>query len=62
MEKSNAKGVKNSVPRFTKEQLVTSVKYSRYKDVLSSQLRDDILYTHEETDKIINVFLKERVK
>lgn len=36
--------------KFTKEQICSSVKYSKYKDVLSCQLKDDVLYTFDRTD------------
>lgn len=54
--------IKSEVIKFTKEQLCSSVKYSKYKDILSSQLKDDASYTEEQVKKLIDDFLKGKVK
>lgn len=48
--------------KFTKEQICSSVKYSKHKDVLSYQLKDGTLYTFDAVDKIIDEFMKGKVK
>lgn len=50
------------VPNFAKEQICTSIKYSKYKDILSSQLKEGVQYTYNDVDKIIDEFLKGKVK
>ena len=47
---------------FSKEQLLKSEKYKQHRDILSSQLADDVSYTAAEADKAINDFLKRGVK
>ena len=47
---------------FSKEQLLKSEKYKQYRDILASQLADDVSYTAAEADKAINDFLKRGVK
>lgn len=59
MAKENAK---SEIVRFDKEQICNSVKYSRYKDILSSQLQDDKKYSYDEIDKVIEDFMKGKVK
>ncbi len=59
MTKAN---VKAEVPKFEKEQICSSVRYSKYKDVLSSQLHDDKSYSYDDIDKIIDDFMKGKVK
>lgn len=54
--------VKTEVSKFEKAQICSSVKYSRYKDILSSQLKDNQLYGYDEIDKIIDDFMKGKVK
>lgn len=59
MAKENAK---SEIVKFDKEQICNSVKYSRYKDILSSQLQDDKKYSYDEIDKVIEDFMKGKVK
>lgn len=59
MAKENAK---SEIVRFDKEQICNSVKYSRYKDILSSQLQDNKKYSYDEIDKVIEDFMKGKVK
>lgn len=53
---------KTEVLKFEKSQICSSVKYSRYKDILSSQLKDNQLYGYDEIDKVIDDFMKGKVK
>ena len=46
---------------FTKNQLVTSKKYSEKKDLLNALLVDDRSYTMTEVEEILNDFLKGKV-
>lgn len=59
MAKTN---IKTDIVKFGKEQICNSVKYSRYKDILSSQLQNDKQYSFEEIDKVIDDFMKGKVK
>lgn len=46
---------------FTKKQLISSKKYESNKDALSVILEDDKSYSFEETDKLLNNFMKGKV-
>lgn len=48
--------------RFTKEQLLNSVRYSGRKDALSVLLEEKKTYTHKEVELVLNKFLKKKVK
>lgn len=48
-------------PTFTKEQVINSKTYIRYKDLLNSVLDKNKEYTIQEIDDIINKFLKGKV-
>lgn len=50
-----------SLTKFTKQQVVGSKKYSRYRDVLNAILKDDKTYTHVEVEKKLETFLKGKV-
>lgn len=41
---------------FTKEQIVHSVKYRKYRDFLSGNLKKEQLYTTDEVDKLIDKY------
>lgn len=47
--------------RFTKEQIVSSEKYKKNKDILTAILKQDETYTKEEVENTIQEFLKRRV-
>lgn len=49
-------------PVFTKEQILTSKKYQHRKDVINVLLKDDQSYTSNEVDKLIDDFMKRKVK
>lgn len=49
-------------PKFTKEQLIKSKMYRHQIDVLKVVLEEDKTYSISETDKLINDFLKRKVK
>lgn len=47
-----------STDKFTKEQLRRSTRYRGYADVLSAVLKEGQMYSLEETDKLIDKYLK----
>jgi|LFRM01.1.fsa_nt_gb hypothetical protein len=49
-------------PKFTKEQLIKSKMYRHQIDVLKVVLEENKTYSISETDKLINDFLKRKVK
>lgn len=51
-----------SVPKFSKEQLVNSNWYSHRRDVLAVLLDDDKMYSHAAVDRMIGEFMKGKVK
>ena len=53
--------VKKTPPLFTKSQLVSSEKYKDRKDALNVLLDDAKSYSFEETDKILDNFMKGKV-
>lgn len=53
--------VKCSPPLFSKEQLITSKSFASRKDALNVLLDDDKLYSIENTNQILNKFLKGKV-
>lgn len=50
------------VAKYTKEQIVTSKKYRLRRDLLNALLDKDKSYSLEEVDKIIDNFMKRKVK
>lgn len=42
------------VPKFSKEQIVASKKYSPYKDFLSGNLKDGQMYAQTDVDALIS--------
>jgi hypothetical protein len=56
------KKTEENVPRFTKEQLLSSKRYNGQKDIINAILKDGVLYTLEEVDALIEKFMKGKVK
>lgn len=60
------KGVKETggavVVRYTKDQLIRSEKYRNQRDLLSALLDDRKIYSVIEAEKIMNQFMKGRVR
>lgn len=50
------------VPTFTKEQIITSVKYDRHRDVVNALLEDGKMYTIAQVDGLISGYMKGKVK
>lgn len=57
-EKVESKEIKQK-DTYTKESIVKSKKYSNRKDLLMTILKDDVQYTFEEVDSLIDKFMKE---
>lgn len=53
---------KAEVVKYTKDQILSAKKYKHNKDVVNVVLKDDQLYTLEEVDKLIEKFMKGKVK
>lgn len=51
-----------SVPTFTKKQLLSSKRYSNRVDLLNVLLEEDVKYSHEKVEQIIDKFMKGKVK
>lgn len=49
-------------PKFTKERLIKSKMYRHQIDILKIVLEENKTYSIAETDKLINDFLKRKVK
>ena len=47
--------------KFTKSQIVNSKKYSIRRDLINAVLDENILYSLDEVDNLINKFLKKEV-
>lgn len=52
----------SKIPRFTKEQIFSSARYADKRDLISALLDENIMYTLESVDKLIDGFMKGRVK
>lgn len=48
--------------KYIKEQLISSEKYGRYRDLLSAVLTDEKEYTEKEVNKIIADYMERRVE
>lgn len=51
-----------SVPKYTKNQLLTFDRYQHRRDLLSVLLVDDQFYTHTDVETILENFMKGKVK
>lgn len=58
----NVKKEKKAESRFSKEQLISSERYVKRRDLIDALLEDDRKYTIKEVDKKINEFMKGKVK
>lgn len=57
-----AEPVAEQVSKFSKEQMISAKRYSNRKDLLHVVLKDDQLYSFEEVDKLVDDFMKGKVK
>lgn len=62
MNLSEKKTEKAEVVKFSKGQILTAKKYKHNKDVVNVVLSDDQVYTLEDVDKLIEKFMKGKVK
>jgi len=66
MSKQNILDVKEiktkEKPKFTKRQLLNSKKYQHQTDLLNAILENDKSYSISEVEKLIDEFMKEKVK
>lgn len=53
---------KSSAKKYTKEQLIRSFRYARYRDLLGALLQNGKSYTFEEVEVLLNKYLKGKVK
>lgn len=56
------KNVEKAEPKFIKEQILASKKYSNRKDIINTLLEYGKEYSLKEVDKTINDFMKRKVK
>jgi hypothetical protein len=54
--------VATPVVKYSKAQLLKTVRYSAYRDLLWALLNDGVEYTHDDVEGIIEKFLKAEVK
>ena len=47
----------NPVAKFTKEQILKSKRYQHRRDLLTVLLKDNGQYSHDDVDKLIDVFM-----
>ena len=57
-----ARKIHENVPRFGKGQILRSEKYSARRDALTILLKDGCNYSLSEVDRILDEFLKGKVK
>lgn len=60
MTKEKKEAVKEN--RFFKQQIISSETYKDHKDILRALLEDEKTYSHAEIEKIIEGFMKRKVK
>lgn len=60
-KKKEDRVIEKEIERFTKEQIINSKKYNKYRDVLKSILEENKSYSIEDIEQIIKEFLKRKV-
>lgn len=50
-----------TVQKFSKEQIINSKKYSKYRDILTAILKMNISYSTDEVEQKIKDFIKRKV-
>ena len=58
----NKETKKPPVSKFSKQQILKSMKYQSRRDVLTALLKDDKKYSHTEIEQILDDFMKGKVK
>lgn len=61
-KQSEQKSVERAEAMFSKQQLVRSAKYRDRRDLVDALLDDNEKYTMEQVDKLIDEFMKGKVK
>lgn len=61
MAKKKTEDVKQNIVFFSKEQILSSKKYTNRRDALGVILTDDKMYTKEEVDSLLKKFMKGKV-
>ena len=60
--KEKEKAPEKALPRFSKKKILTLDRYAKRRDLLTALLKDDKFYTFHDVDKLLNDFLKGKVK
>lgn len=55
------KKTSEDISKFSKEQFLMAKKYINYKDIISTILDDDKMYSFDEVDRILKEFLESEV-
>ena len=61
MTTEKKEGKEKIVSTFSKKQLLSSKKYNDRVDLLNVLLKDDVKYSHEEVEQLIDKFMKGKV-
>lgn len=51
-----------SVSKFSKQQLIKSTRYIERRDLLNVLLKDDKQYSHADVERLVDDFMKGKVK
>lgn len=62
MAKTTAAAQMPPVSTFTKEQLLKSQRYRERRDLLTALLEDGKMYSHDDAERLIEEFMKGKVK
>lgn len=62
MEKEKSKVKEQTVPEFTKEQILQASRFSKHIDIIDALLQADKRYTMEQVNDIVDGFLKGKVE
>lgn len=60
-KKKEENKVEKAIDKYTKEQIINSKKYNKYRDVLKSILEENKSYSIEDIEQKIKEFLKRKV-
>lgn len=57
----NKKNEENELEKFSKEQIITSKKYNKHKDLLKVILKENTMYSIKQVEDKIQDFMKRKV-
>lgn len=57
----NKKNEENELEKFSREQIITSKKYNKYKDLLKVILKENTMYSIKQVEDKIQDFMKRKV-